>query len=223
MARQLSREVVHAVAVAAYAGRAGMLAPPLAEWCEQLPTLVGEHVSLRDLHLSDAAALVAHLGTREVQRFIAPPPDTVESFENFILWAQSERTRGRYACFAVVPHGTSDPIGVFQLRQIEGGFATAEWGFAMGSAFWGAGLFADGARMAVDFAVDTLGVRRLEARSALENGRGNGALRKLGAVQEGVLRKAFRKGDRVMDAALWTILADEWRQLRGLWRPAILH
>lgn len=192
-------------------------------WCDQLPTLVGGRVSLRELDLSDAPALVAHLSTLEVQRFIAPPPSTVETFENFILWAQSERSRGRYACFAVVPHGMSEPIGVFQLRQVEGGFATAEWGFALGAAFWGAGYFADAARMVVDFAFDTVGVCRLEARSAVDNRRGNGALRKLGAVQEGVLRRAFRKDDRVLDAALWTILSDEWRQLRGLWHSAIVH
>ena len=34
----------------------------------------------------------------------------------------------------------SEPIGVFQLRQVEGGFTTAEWGFALGSAFWGGGI-----------------------------------------------------------------------------------
>jgi RimJ/RimL family protein N-acetyltransferase len=75
----------------------------------------------------------------------------------------------------------------------------------------------------VDFAVDVVGVRRLEARSAVENGRGNGALRKIGAVQEGVLRRAFRKEERLVDAALWTILADEWRQTRVLWSRLIVH
>ena len=193
------------------------------DWCDQLPMLVGSRVSLRELDLSDAPALVDHLSTLEVQRFIAPPPSTIETFENFIMWAQSERARGRYACFAVVPHGMSQPIGVFQLRQVEGGFTTAEWGFALGSAFWGAGYFADAARMVVDFAFDSVGVSRLEARSAVDNRRGNGALRKLGAVQEGVLRRAFRKDDRVLDAALWTILSDDWRQLRGLWHSAIVH
>ena len=84
-------------------------------------------------------------------------------------------------------------IGLFQVRQLEPDFATAEWGFALGSAFWGTGMFMDGARMVVDFAFETLGVRRLEARAAVANGRGNGALRKLGAVQEGVLRRSFLK------------------------------
>lgn len=200
-----------------------LLGAPPAHWVEALPLLVGTRVSLRELTLADAPALVEHLSGLEVQRYIAPPPDTVEAFENFIVWAQCERAHGRYACFGVVPHGMTTPIGVFQLRQFEGGFVTAEWGFVLASAFWGAGYFLDAARLVVDFAVDTVGVRRLEARSAVENKRGNGALRKLGAVQEGILRRAFRKGDLQLDAALWTILADEWRHLRLFRRPVIVH
>ena len=47
-----------------------------------------------------------------------------------------------------------------------------------------------------------LGVHRLEARAAVKNGRGNGALRKLGAVQEGVLRRSFLKNGEYLDQAL---------------------
>jgi RimJ/RimL family protein N-acetyltransferase len=55
------------------------------------------------------------------------------------------------------------------------------------------------------------------------NGRGNGALRKVGAVQEGVLRRAFRKDGRHLDQALWSILAADWRQAKSVWRPEIVH
>lgn len=209
--------------VSPLAGQGAVLAPDLSAWCHQLPLLVGARAALRELTPDDAPALVAHLSSLEVQRFIAPPPDTVEGFRNFIMWAQCERARGRYACFGVVPHGMDEPIGVFQLRQVDGAFTTAEWGFALGAAYWGGGYFTDAARLVVDFAVDVVGVRRLEARSAVENGRGNGALRKLGAVREGVLRRAFRKDELVLDAALWTILADEWRQHRQLWSRLIVH
>ena len=74
-------------------------------------------------------------------------------------------------------------------------------------------MFVDGAQLVVDFAFDVLGAHRLEARAAVTNGRGNGALRKLGAVQEGVLRRSFLRNGEYLDQALWTILADEW--LRG--------
>jgi [ribosomal protein S5]-alanine N-acetyltransferase len=209
--------------ISPFSGQGAVLAPDVSHWCHQLPSLIGVRTSLRELSIADAPALVAHLNSFEVQRFIAQPPSTVEAFENFIMWAQSERARGRYVCYGVVPHGMSEPIGVFQLRQLEGGFSTAEWGFALGAAFWGSGYFTDAARLVVDFAVDVIGVRRLEARSAMENGRGNGALRKIGAVQEGVLRRAFRKDERLVDAALWTILAEEWRQNRALWSRLIVH
>jgi RimJ/RimL family protein N-acetyltransferase len=57
-------------------------------------------------------------------------------------------------------------------------------------------------------------VSRLEARSATTNGRGNGALRKLGAVQEAVLRQSLRREDDYLDQVLWTITADQWHALR---------
>jgi RimJ/RimL family protein N-acetyltransferase len=49
-------------------------------------------------------------------------------------------------------------------------------------------------------------VQRLEARAALLNGRGNGALRKIGAVQESVLRRSFSRNGARLDQALYAIL-----------------
>jgi RimJ/RimL family protein N-acetyltransferase len=45
----------------------------------------------------------------------------------------------------------------------------------------------------------------------MRNGRGNGALRKIGAVQEGLLRKSFLKDGEYLDQALWTILDEDWK------------
>jgi RimJ/RimL family protein N-acetyltransferase len=178
-------------------------------------------ITLRELRLSDAPALLAMLSTEEVARFISPPPTTVEGFERFIAWTQRQRAAGNYACFAVVPHGMDTPIGIFQIRQLEPGFGTAEWGFAMGSAFWGTGMFMDAARMVIEFAFETIRAHRLEARAAILNGRGNGALRKVGAVQEGVLRKSFFRNGESLDQVLWTILDEDWRAQRAHFGPRV--
>ncbi len=193
------------------------------DWRNALPVLSGQGVTLRELEVSDAPALFSMLTSEEVSRFISPPPTTIAGFERFIGWACAERAAGRYACFAVVPHGMSSAIGLFQVRQLEPGFATAEWGFAIGSAFWGTGMFAAGAQMVVDFAIETLGVLRLEARAAVANGRGNGALRKLGAVQEGLLRRSFLKNGQFLDQVLWSILAEDWRHQKPTWSSALVH
>ncbi len=194
------------------------------DWREQLPVLVGQSVVLREMRTTDAPSLFALLTTEEVARFISPPPSSVEGFERFIQWAARQRNAGAYVCFAVTLAESDTAIGIYQVRSTEPGFGTAEWGFALGADFWGTGIFREGAELVMDFAFGTIGVHRLEARAALRNGRGNGALRKLGARQEGILRKSFLRNGEYLDQALWTVLDEDWRA-RGLFGASrlILH
>jgi [ribosomal protein S5]-alanine N-acetyltransferase len=180
------------------------------DWRQTLPVLAAEGVTLRELRVSDAPTLLAMLTTEEVARFITPPPTTVEGFEKFIAWTHREQAAGRYVCFGVVPAGRHDAVGIIQIRALDKEFGTAEWGFAIGSAFWGTGVFQAAAREVVGFAFKALPVRRLEARAVVKNGRGNGALNKLGASCEAVLRSSFRKGETNMDQMLWSILKSDW-------------
>ena len=192
-------------------------------WKTALPVMAGSTFTLRELRAEDAPSLLAMLTTEEVSRFISPPPTTVEGFQRFIAWTHRERSAGNYACFAIVPQGMDTAIGIFQVRALDPGFGTAEWGFAMGSQFWGSGIFVEGAKMILDFAFDVIGAQRLEARAAVANGRGNGALRKIGAVQEGLLRRSFLRNGQHHDQVLWGILADDWRLQRVAQLPAVAH
>ncbi len=180
--------------------------------------LRGGGLTLRELRFSDAPALLATLTSEEVTRFISPPPSTLQGFARFIAWTESERLAGRHACFAVVPDGTDAAVGIFQVRQLDPSFMTAEWGFAIDSAFWGTGVFQRGSALVLDFAFDVVGVHRLEARSALQNERGNRALQKLGAVQEAILKKSFLRGGKYLDQALWSIVSEEWHhRSKAVW------
>ena len=194
------------------------------DWRDALPVLSATSITLREMRTSDAPSLFALLTTEEVARFISPPPGTVEGFERFIVWAARQRAAGAYVCFAVTLAESDTAIGIFQLRSTEPGFATAEWGFALGSPFWGSGIFEKGAKLVMEFAFETVGVHRLEARAAVKNGRGNGALRKIGAVQEGILRKSFLRDGEYLDQMLWTVLDEDWRA-KAIWGGGkmILH
>ena len=189
------------------------------DWRNRLPVMTNKQVVLRELRASDAPSLFAMLTTEEVARFISPPPTTVDGFERFIAWTLRQRSAGTYACFAVTLQGFDTAIGIFQLRESEPGFGTAEWGFAVGSAFWGTGVFQQGAALLLAFAFNTVGVHRLEARAAVLNGRGNGALLKMGAVQEGILRKSFQKNGDYLDQVLYAIIEDDWRASQNVEWP----
>src|SRR5437016_5743313 len=151
------------------------------DWRTALPELEGRRITLREPRASDAASLFSLLSTEDVSRFISPPPPTVEGFERYVAWSQRQRAAGQYVCFAIVPRGAEAPIGLIHVRALGPGFGTADWGFAVASEFWGSGIFTEAAELVLDFAFDTLRTHRLEARAALCNGRGNGAMKKLGA------------------------------------------
>jgi RimJ/RimL family protein N-acetyltransferase len=180
-------------------------------WRERLPVLAGQRVRLRELRGSDAPSLFAMVTTDEVARFISPPPTSVEGFEAFITWMLQQQLNGTNVCFAVTLQGKDTAIGIFQVRRLDPTFETAEWGFALGSRFWGTGVFEEGAKLALNFVFNTLRVHRLEARAAVRNGRGIGALLKVGAVQEGILRKSFLRNGQYFDQVLYAILAEDWK------------
>jgi RimJ/RimL family protein N-acetyltransferase len=198
----------------AHSGRPG--------WRDRLPVVRSGKITLRELQPSDAQALWAFVNSSEVTKFLSPPPATVDGFERFIHWTHEQRIVGMQATFAVVVEGFDTPVGLFQLRQLEPDFGTAEWGFAIGSAFWGTGVFRTGAELMMHVAFDVVGVHRLEARACTTNARGNAALKKIGAVQEGVLRRSFQRNGEYLDQVLWTVLEEDWRQAKVIWGGEVI-
>lgn len=207
-----------------------------ADWRLSLPVLCSGDVVLREVRASDAHSLVSLLTTSEVTRFISPPPQTADGFERFIAVSQRLRTSGEGACYAVTLRGCDTAIGIFQVRQVSpaddeaqqlgGAMDTAEWGFALGSPFWGTGIFEQSAALVMAFAFEQVRVHRLEARCAVKNGRGGKALLKMGAVPEGILRKAFVSGDEYLDQVLYAIVEQDWRAGRDRERsvrPTSVH
>lgn len=202
------------------------------DWRFSLPVLSAGEVMLREVRTGDAPALVSLLTTPEITRFISPPPQTADGFERFIAASQRMRASGEGACFAVTLRDYNTAIGIFQVRQvmasedearqIGGAMDTAEWGFALGYPFWGTGVFEQSAALVMEFAFERVRVHRLEARCAVKNARGSKALLKVGAVPEGILRKAFIAGGEHLDQVLYAIVEHDWRACRDRARAAQL-
>jgi ribosomal-protein-alanine N-acetyltransferase len=180
------------------------------DWRAGLPALEGELVTLRELRATDAPTLYRELSSPEVKRFIWAPPPSVAAFEKFIEWTATERVAGKYICYGVVPNGEPHACGVFELRQLQPGFLRGELGFAVTHRLWSGGLFVAAAWLLLDFAFRQVHVHRVEARAAVNNARGNIALKALGARREGTLKEAFWQDDRFVDQYLWAFLDTQW-------------
>ncbi len=177
-------------------------------------------VVLREVTGADAVGLFELISQDEaVQRHIAAPPPSIVAFHGFIRWCHQQRAAGESVCFGIVPRGLEHAVGIIQIRKLGLDFSIAEWGFALGSMFWSTGIFMEAAALAAEFAFTTLGTFRLEGRAVTANGRGNGALLKLGASSDAVLRGGLKRDDLPRDQFIWGLLAQEWRQAPIAHRP----
>jgi len=189
-------------------------------WRRELPVLTGQTVTLRGLREADAPALLSLLEADEVRRFVSAAPASVGEFRSFIAWTRRQQEAGTCTSFAVTRNGSDAAVGLIQVRDLGFGFHAAEWGFAIAADLWGTGVFHEAAQLAIQFVFQTLNAHRLEARALARNGRGIAALRKLGAVEEGVLRQSFRLADGYADQVLCSILRDDWFAQRHVARRA---
>ena len=49
------------------------------------------------------------------------------------------------------------------------------------------------------------------------NDTGSGALRKIGALQEDILRKSFLRSGKYLDQAPWAIIRKDWERSKAVW------
>lgn len=182
----------------------------LTDWRRELPVLSTRLVSLREPSSDDLGALVDLLSVSDASRFGIDEPVLEEHVHLFIDRARHERSAGVSFTYAVTMNGLRNIVGLAQVRQLDQAFEAAEWEMTLAPSVRGSGAFLDAARLIGSFAFEAVGAYRLEARVLLQNGRANGALTKLGAVQEGVLRRSVRRGGEYFDQVLWSVLKDDW-------------
>ena len=179
-------------------------------WRSDLPTLAGRLVVLREIGPQDLGPLVDLLSLSDATRFGLDEPVSEVSAQELIERALRDRASGLSFTYVVTLAGARTVVGVLQVRQLDPSFEAAEWECTLAPSSRGSGIFLEAARLAGSFTFGALGAHRLEARVLLQNGRANGALRKLGAAQEGVLRRSIRRGGEYLDQVLWSMLKEDW-------------
>jgi len=179
-------------------------------WRTELPVLAGRLVTLREPVFQDLGPLVDLLSFSDAARFGLDDGVTDLAVEEAIDRAASDRAAGRAFTYALTLASSRTLAGLLQVRQLDPGFQAAEWECTVAPSSRGTGIFLEAARLAGSFTFGAVGAHRLEARVLLQDGRANGALRKLGAVQEGVLRRSVRRGGEYHDQVLWSLLKEDW-------------
>jgi len=181
-------------------------------WRVELPLLTARLVTLREPVTQDLGPLVNLLSLGDATRFGTEDETSEISVQKMIERATRDRTTGQAFTYAVTTGTARPPVGLIQVRRMDPGFESAEWECTLASAARGTGVFLEAIRLVGSFAFGQVGVRRLESRVLVKNGRANTALRKLGAVEEGILRRSARLNGEYVDQVLWSLLKEDWGQ-----------
>jgi RimJ/RimL family protein N-acetyltransferase len=181
-----------------------------ATWRSELPALTGRVVTLREPATQDLGPLVDLLSLGDATRFGLDEPVSDVGVQELLGRFARERAAGLAFTYLITLATARTIVGLVQVRQLDPSFEAAEWECTIAPSSRGSGIFVEAARLVGSFAFGVIGTHRLEARVLLQNGRANGALRKLGAVQEGVLRRSVRRAGEYFDQVLWSVLKEDW-------------
>jgi RimJ/RimL family protein N-acetyltransferase len=180
-------------------------------WRTDLPVLTARLVRLREPTSQDLGPLCEFLSATDATRFgIEDDSHTAVGVQRLIERAARDRATGQSFTYAITTGTGRPPVGLIQVRRLDPAFEVGEWECTVAPSARGSGVFVEAVRLVGSFAFGTVGTRRLETRVLLQNGRGNTALRKLGAVEEGILRRSIRRNGEYVDQVLWSLLKEDW-------------
>jgi N-acetyltransferase len=108
-------------------------------------------------------------------------------------------------------------VGTSSYLDISTADARLEIGFtAYTPATWAGVVNPETKLLLLGYAFDALGAGRVQLKTDVRNARSQQAIARLGAQYEGVLRRYQRRADdTVRDTVIFSILAEEWREVRA--------
>lgn len=176
-------------------------------------TLAGHGVRLVPLDATHAEGLAAFVDDRIWAGMSSPLPVGVDAWRDEVARAQA--APGRLA-FAVLDAGTGEVRGSTSFYDWDPVILRVEIGHTYyAPRWWGTSNNPACKLLMLTHAFETWGAQRVAFRADARNTRSIGAIRRLGAVPEGVLRSHRLAPDGTRgDSAYFSILPDEWPAVR---------
>jgi N-acetyltransferase len=181
-------------------------------------TLEGTRVRLEPLAQGHHAALSVIGLDEDLWRWTSTAPvRTPEDMAAYIALALAERDAGRALPFATVDRTTGRAIGSTRYAAIEPRHRRLEIGWTwLGRDWQRTAANTEAKYLMLRHAFETLGCVRVELKTDALNERSRTAIRRVGAREEGTLRKhMITASGRIRDTVYFSILDVEWAEVKG--------
>ena len=147
----------------------------------------------------------------EVTKYLTWPTHTCVEDSKAILkeWV-GDYEKNSFYLWAIEPKGLDQPIGSISVVEINEAANWVEIGYCIGRNWWHRGYVSEALKALIAFFFEEVGVGRIQARHDPRNIHSGAVMRKCGMTCEGILRRADRNNQGICDAAIYSILREEY-------------
>ncbi|MCU1448790.1 MAG: family N-acetyltransferase [Acidimicrobiales bacterium] len=178
--------------------------------------LEGNHVRLEPLSTGHRRALES-AAEPDIFRYMPNGPFSPWGFDGYFDAALEAVASGQQVAFATVDRRSDTAIGSTRYADISTHDERLEIGFTwLARAWWRTAANTEAKLLLLRHAFEDLGAGRVLLKTDRRNERSRRAIERLGAREEGVLRRHMRMDDGTFrDTVMYSILSDEWPAVRG--------
>jgi RimJ/RimL family protein N-acetyltransferase len=180
-------------------------------------TLEGDHVRLEPLAMAHHTALWEIAKDHELWRWTAADIRAPEDLARYMETALAEQAAGRALPFATVAKAQGRPVGSTRFGNIEPLNRRAEIGWTwLGSVWQRTAVNTEAKLLMLTHAFEHWGCIRIELKTDALNQASRAAIARLGAKEEGTLRRHIvTQTGRVRDTVYYSILEEEWPSIKA--------
>jgi RimJ/RimL family protein N-acetyltransferase len=182
-------------------------------WSNFVGLVLESHaVALRPLSYDDLAGLRAIAFDPDIWRYFVARVANEEDLGRFLESAVSDTLASRRVVFGIVDKATGQLAGSMAYGNLAESEKRLEIGWSwLGRAFRGTHVNSWSKYLLLGHAFEAMGCERVEFKTDVLNLQARAGLKKIGAIEEGVLRSYnFMPGGRRRDAVYYSVLRAEW-------------
>lgn len=185
-----------------------------------LSKLQGRHVKLELLnqtHVPELRQLARNPRIWEYTKTLIVDGSYNAQFDRYIATAFDERNTGMQVSFVMRDAVNGNIMGMTRYYRIEPGMKRLAIGYTWYvPEYWGKVHNKECKLMLLQYAFETLGYQRVEFEVAHHNERSQKAVKKIGGVQEAILRKHGLHADgSIRHTVVFSIIDDEWEETKA--------
>ena len=180
---------------------------------KKFPEFITERLRLREMTLDDLDWYIEHFSLPEIVEGTAFPgpenrDEAMKEFQKYILdiWEQNTGLR-----WGIELKGKPDLIGSAGLYKWEAEpHRRAEIGYDLNPAYWGKGYMSEALEAVVEYGFEVMNLNRITLLALAYNDHSCRLARRLGFVEEGVMRENTFVDGRFVDDVFFALLRSDW-------------